>query len=315
MNTTEDLTRQYYRFALRREQIEEYFDRIHDEFVMSWSTYSRNDDELPELEEESVNPAVYIPAVWIGEGSTVTYTASAAEYTVTTTAGAASVPTAAELRVLAETERLASILDVRAWVRQLKGGDLSVDEFGGRFLDEIKHSNINQYMLGRGGRAQMTSADWGRVGAMIKEQYQYFRGPRPGGGTPLFDQLENLSAKQIARRATMYINASREAFEKGQYQSIIAAGFIEVFWSLGIAEHCPDCLDQNTVGWRPIADLPFFPGQGSTQCLTNCKCFLTYRDAAGQVRFVAHGWQPVTANLFKQVFDDEYQQDTNQRNY
>ena len=35
----------------------------------------------------------------------------------------------------------------------------------------IKRLYIDQYCLGRGGRAQMTQQDWGRVGQMLKDQY------------------------------------------------------------------------------------------------------------------------------------------------
>ena len=36
---------------------------------------------------------------------------------------------------------------------------------------EIKDEYIRQYILGKGGLAQMTQADWGSIGGMLKEQY------------------------------------------------------------------------------------------------------------------------------------------------
>jgi len=38
---------------------------------------------------------------------------------------------------------------------------------------EIKDEYIRQYLLGRGGLSQMTQADWGSVGGMLKRQYSY----------------------------------------------------------------------------------------------------------------------------------------------
>jgi len=48
-------------------------------------------------------------------------------------------------------------------------------------------------------------------------------------------------------------------------------------WVLGAAEHCPDCLDLAGRGWMPIEELEQVPGDGNTQCLTNCQCSLDYR--------------------------------------
>lgn len=38
---------------------------------------------------------------------------------------------------------------------------------------EIKDEYIRQYLLGRGGISQMTQADWGSIGGMLKKQYTY----------------------------------------------------------------------------------------------------------------------------------------------
>jgi len=38
---------------------------------------------------------------------------------------------------------------------------------------EIKDEYLRQYLLGRGGVGQMTPADWGSIGGMLKKQYTY----------------------------------------------------------------------------------------------------------------------------------------------
>ena len=51
-----------------------------------------------------------------------------------------------------------------------------------------------------------------------------------------------LHEAQIATRSRMYMNSSREAFERGQMRAY------------------------------GIPSLPEYPGGGSTRCLTNCRC-------------------------------------------
>lgn len=295
------------RADIKRDKIERFFMRA------IAKSFARADDEneLPIIDIDEIDPAALVPAVFLA--GSISWNSETAQYIVSETAAAGTtavlesgtVVAASEIRVLAETDRLASILNVRQWVREWSAGSMSLSEFETRFLDEIKHSHVRAYIYGRGGRGRMTPADWGRVGATIKEQKRYFRGPRPGGGKTLLELMSNPnpSAKQVARRAQMYINAAREAFEKGQRAAMVFAGFTEVVWLLGVAEHCDDCKDQNDLGWRPVDSLPFVPGEGRTACLTNCKCYLAYRNAAGQVRFVYHGWSVYIENLFMQYLD------------
>lgn len=61
----------------------------------------------------------------------------------------------------------------------------------------------------------------------------------------------NLSEVQIANRASMYADRLRGLYEAG---GAAAEGMV----------------------------LPFVPGSGSTACLTNCKCFLSYEEQDGQ---------------------------------
>ena len=115
-------------------------------------------------------------------------------------------------------------------------GQLSPADFNARMRDEIKYSTIRQYLLGRGGLNQMTQEDWGSIGGMLADQYRYL--------DPFSQEIVNLSEGQIAARAAMYIRSSREAYERGKVRA------------RGIA----------------VNDLPAFPGDGGTKCLSNCAC-------------------------------------------
>jgi hypothetical protein len=113
---------------------------------------------------------------------------------------------------------------------------LSPADFNARMRDEIKYAYIREYVLGRGGLGQMTAEDWGSIGGMVADQYRYLG--------PFSEEITNLSEGQIAARAAMYIRSSREGYERAKVRAY------------GIA----------------VDDLPHYPGQGDSQCLTNCKC-------------------------------------------
>ena len=150
---------------------------------------------------------------------------------------------------------------------------LSPADFGLLAKEELKQEYIRQYLLGIGGREQMKPADWGSVGGMLKEQYRYFN--------DFLREVEagNLSEAQIRSRLRMYTNSAREAYERAHMKNAKALGMDEEQWILDAeAEHCDDCVMYAGMGWQPIGTFPQ-PGDGSTQCLTNCACGKSYRNS------------------------------------
>jgi len=99
----------------------------------------------------------------------------------------------------------------------------------------IKDTYIDMCAMGAGGRNNLSHRDWGRIGAMVKEQYKYLRN--------MMGQIARgeITPRQAIARFAMYINSANEALWKALTRD----------------------LDFN---------LPAYPGDGSTQCLTNCKC-------------------------------------------
>lgn len=122
----------------------------------------------------------------------------------------------------------------RDLVARLAGG-MTVQQFELEMRAIVKDTYLANYMLAKGGRQNMTSADYGRVGALCRTQYQYlhdFAGRVASG---------ELSLAQIGARASAYMQSSTQAHEKGK-----AAG-------------------------RGLT-LPAYPGDGSTVCKYNCRC-------------------------------------------
>ena len=121
-------------------------------------------------------------------------------------------------------------------VERLFAGEINHQQWALEARQEIKETFIVQYIAAHGGRRTMTQADWGRVGAMLKQQYRRLRGFEQ-------DLIDGkLSEAQAKARLRMYYKASRQAFEQGRAYA------------------------------RGVPKLPAYPGDGSTQCLSGCQC-------------------------------------------
>lgn len=113
---------------------------------------------------------------------------------------------------------------------RLTGGELDTAQWVTQMRQVVKQTYIDEYVMARGGRAQLTQADYGRLGAMLKEQYKYLQGFER-------DILSGkLTSGQIATRAGMYIDSATQAFERAQ---AVAVG---------------------------APSLPQYPGDGATVC-------------------------------------------------
>ena len=124
-----------------------------------------------------------------------------------------------------------------AQAKELANNRLNYGEVERGIRDELKKAYIRQYLLGRGGRSAMEASDWGILGSQLKNQYRYLN--------RLIFQSENegLSEDLIKSRLSMYYRSSRQAYERASVQSYGAV------------------------------ELPAYPGDGSTLCMSNCKCY------------------------------------------
>ena len=124
---------------------------------------------------------------------------------------------------------------LKSFTQDYIDGNITIQQYSDQCRKIIKNTYIDMYSMGRGGRNNMSQADWGRVGGMLKEQYSYF--------DKLMGQIERgeISPAQAMARLKMYINSANEAMWRGYVSNL------------------------------PFK-LPAYPGDGSTECLTNCRC-------------------------------------------
>lgn len=119
---------------------------------------------------------------------------------------------------------------------RLLAREIDTGQWVREFKDLLRTTYKEEYALGIGGRNNMTASDYGRIGADLRQQYGHLY--------KFAEQIENgqLTEGQIRMRSRMYVDSATQAFEKGRTKSL---------------------------GAPP---LPAYPGDGSTQCHSNCKC-------------------------------------------
>jgi hypothetical protein len=158
--------------------------------------------------------------------------------------------------------------DIRSLGRQMKAGELSLDQWQTAMMGSIKSLHLATYAAGRGGFAALTAADFGRVGAELRFQY---------GRLDRFARqidAEVVSPETVEARSDLYASAGNVSFERSRREGAEVAGMTEERRVLGTGEHCRDCLAAAAEGWREIGSLPEI---GDSACMVNCLCTFEYR--------------------------------------
>lgn len=152
---------------------------------------------------------------------------------------------------------------------EFRRGALSLDEWQLVMREEIKRTHLAAEMLVQGGQAQMTPADFGRVGQRVRTQYDYLR----NFAQSLKDGIVRTDGTFL-NRAKMYANSARVAFHESLGDQLAGLGYSEERNLLATAEHCGGCLTETARGWVPIGTL--IP-VGERDCLANDRCQIDYR--------------------------------------
>lgn len=152
---------------------------------------------------------------------------------------------------------------------QFRRTEITLDEWQVVMREEIVRTQLGAEMLVQGGRAQMTPADFGRVGQRVRAQYDYLR--------DFTQQVADGSIRTdgtFLNRATMYASSSRVAFHESLGSQLADLGYTEERSILHPAEHCDLCVSEAERGFVPIGTLiPI----GERTCLGNDKCSVAYR--------------------------------------
>lgn len=157
------------------------------------------------------------------------------------------------------------VIDTENRVRQISqqyiDGKLSVAAWQSEMTDTLRAAHTLAAGIGGGGKANMTPRDWGRLGALTREQYKYLN--------RFALQLEDGKMPHFGR-ATMYARAVRNTFLN--FERARLPKNAKGRWVLNARESCHganSCTEQSKRGLKPVSSFPLI---GSRLCLHNCLC-------------------------------------------
>lgn len=156
----------------------------------------------------------------------------------------------------------------KALATSLKNREISLADWELGMRRMIKATHINAVSLERGGYANMRQSDWGRVGAIVREQYGYlkrFAGQIASG--------EQKLTGHFVQRATLYSAAGRNSLYRSK-QANLRPGITHQRSIRTARDSCWQCIELHGRVFR-IGD-PSFPLPGRRVCNHQCKCHLEY---------------------------------------
>ena len=99
----------------------------------------------------------------------------------------------------------------KALAEALRGRQLSVADWEVAMRRHVKNVNLNAIALERGGWANLTPADFGRVGQIVREQYAYLK----GFAADIASGKQRLDGT-LGTRAKLYSQAARTSLYKSK---------------------------------------------------------------------------------------------------
>lgn len=159
---------------------------------------------------------------------------------------------------------------MRVMGQQLGKGTVSLTDFHLAMRQEVKTAFINNAAAAKGGYAQLTASDFGRVGNEVKKQYQFI----DNFVTELYGGVVKTGTKGFLSRVQLYFNTARAFFYKMDREVQEIAEMTEERNRLHPAEHCSECLAMSAMGWVPIGTLVPI---GERECVGNDRCDMEYR--------------------------------------
>lgn len=146
-------------------------------------------------------------------------------------------------------------------------GALPVEEWQRLTANLVKNTHLASATAAKGGWAQMTQADYGRVGQGLKFHYNRL------GKFAAEIESGRLAPGTIQQRAGMYATSAGGVYENTRRDAAKDV-FTEERSILGKAEHCALCKSEAARKWVPIGSLVPI---GARTCKTNCLCRYGFR--------------------------------------
>jgi hypothetical protein len=155
--------------------------------------------------------------------------------------------------------------------RQLQARQIDLVTWQVRMAREVKNVQLYSAAAAKGGWAQLSLADLGRVGQSVRVQLEF-----------LNDFAREIrSGKQalggMEWRARLYAQAGRMMQDATQRAEMRIRGYDEEANDKAPGDSCPGCVGETGRGWVPLGALVPI---GRRTCRVNCRCRTLYRKSA-----------------------------------
>lgn len=154
---------------------------------------------------------------------------------------------------------------------QLRNREIDLISWEVRMRRELKVVATYSGAAAKGGWAQMTEADYGRVGRYLQDQFRFLRGfarDIQSGKQALSDSLN--------ARSQLYAQAGRPLHHRFEKAEKLVRGFTERKSVRAKTDSCQGCIEAASRGWLPIND-PTQTEIGERDCRTRDRCSWLYR--------------------------------------
>ena len=165
---------------------------------------------------------------------------------------------------------------LKSFTDKLINGSIALDQWQGSVREAIKIAHIQVATIGYGGKTEMGSSEYGRIGQRLRSEYTYLQGF-------VRDLIDGrISAPMAMARIGLYAQSVRGSYWQGTEMKEQQRGFSMMRRVLDDqAVHCQDCLRYAARGMVSIGSLPM-PGV-RCECGARCKCSVIYYRGQAQV--------------------------------
>lgn len=160
---------------------------------------------------------------------------------------------------------------VSALAQALRGGTIDLISWEVATRREVKNVALYSAAAAKGGWAQMSDADYGRVGQYVRGQYQYLRGFAR-------DIRTGAQARdgRLVSRSELYGQAGRPLYHRIEIAEQAVRGMTERRNHRYSGDSCDGCREATARGWVPINDKTILE-IGARDCRTRCRCAWEFR--------------------------------------
>lgn len=150
----------------------------------------------------------------------------------------------------------------------LQSRGISIAAWQVAMRDALKDIHLASSALARGGWAQMSQADYEKVSAKLRFQYERLEAfaKQIERGLPLDGRFR--------RRHELYAQSGRITYHESLREEMAMRGMTEERSILAASDHCSECVSEAARGWVPIGELVTI---GERICKSNCRCSVSFQ--------------------------------------